>query len=119
MSISPVFVVRPRVAVVGSTAAVIAKFRAVMGTSCVVTAVPVDEEPSLLERLQALLRDFAVDVVVVAPACSPQVAGASLDLPAAFGDRQVVVTAKPVQALAAVRQQTWLAEQSDWQLDGA
>lgn len=117
--ISPVFVVRPRVAVVGSTAAVIAKFRAVLGTSCVVTAVPVDEEPSLLERLQALLRNFAVDVVVVAPACSPQVTGTSLDLPAAFGDRQVVVTAKPVQALAAVRQQTWLAEQNDWQLDGA
>lgn len=104
----------------GPSLAVIQKFRAVLDTTTVVTPVPVDEDDpmssSLQNRVIELCTNNAIDVVVIAPVCSPKLS-LPLDLPTAWNGKKVVVVAKPVDALAAVRQDTWMADQ-EWQLDG-
>ena len=98
------------------------KFAAVLD-GCVVLPVTLDDKDSegmaAKDRVVKLLNDFAVDVVVVAPACSEAVSLPLENLSAAWGEKKVLVQAKPVQARAAVQQQTWLADQkSEWQFDG-
>lgn len=121
--ISPLFVVRPRVAVVVPSSAVLQKFCGALDACSVVTPVIVDStvssdsSQSTQSRVVALLNDFAVDVVVVAPACIQELT-LPLDLASWWKGRTAVVQAKPMEALTAVRQQTWLADQ-EWQLDGA
>jgi peptidylprolyl isomerase len=112
--ISPTFVVRPRVAVVVPSFAVLQKFQAVLDAATDVTPVVVEStSPSSTQsRVESLLSDFAVDVVVVAPACSQDLA-LPLALEPYWEGRTVVVPAKPVEALQAVRQQSWLADQ-EW-----
>jgi peptidylprolyl isomerase len=123
--ISATFVVRPRVAVVVPSLAVLQKFSDALDLFTVVTPVIVDSSaardasnPSTQDRVVALLNDFSVDVIVVAPACRMEL---TLPLPvdhaSLWEGRTVVVQAKPVDALTTIRQQTWLADQ-DWQLDG-
>lgn len=123
--VSPMFVVRPRVAVVGPAPGVVQKFQAVLDGCVVVPIVMASNEegnetsPTVSEQIVHLLNEFAVDVVVVAPACSQKVVLPLTNLSEAWNGKDVVVQAKPVQALAAIRQQTWLADQqSVWQFDG-
>ena len=121
---SPTFVVRPRVAVVVPSSTVLQKFCAALEACTVVIPVIVDssgdtpDKKSTEGRIVELLNDFAVDAVVVAPACSQELTLPLLDLAPYWEGRTVVVQAKPVEALSAVRQKTWLADQ-EWQLDGA
>lgn len=126
--VSPMFVVRPRVAVLSPSSGVFQKFATVLD-GCVVVPVTVDAKASsenlegialtTHERVVKLLNDFAVDVVVVAPTCSQDVTLPLQDLSAAWNDKMTVVYAKPVQARATVYQQTWLTEQrSEWQFEG-
>ncbi|KAG7352876.1 peptidyl-prolyl cis-trans isomerase [Nitzschia inconspicua] len=115
--ISPTFVVRPRVAVVAPSSAVVQKFEAALDACTVLTPVIVDSaSESTQSRVISLLNDFAVDVVVVAPACRQELA-LPLDVDTFWEGRTVVVQAKPVDALRELRQQTWLKDQ-EWQLDG-
>jgi len=127
MGVSPIFVVRPRVAVVSPSQAVYEKFVAVLESYIVVPLITTvaetesssDRTATTQERVVKLLNDFAVDVVVVAPACSQEVTLPLDSLSAVWGDKKTVVHAKPVQARSAVLQQTWLVDkQSEWQFDG-
>ena len=120
---SPMFIVRPRVAVVGPSLGVVQKFQAVLDGCDVLPLVSSESQTAALEAVQErvvqLLNEFAVDVVVVAPACSQDVALPLANLDESWNGKQAVVQAKPVQALKAVRQQTWLAgKQAVWQFDG-
>jgi peptidylprolyl isomerase len=123
--ISATFVVRPRVAVVAPSSTALHKFCIALDFFTVITPVIADtlevadlSNQSTQDRVIALLNDFAVDVVVVAPACSQELTLPLPDLVSCWEGRTVVVQAKPVDALTVVRQQTWLADRS-WQLDGA
>ena len=118
---SPIFVVRPRVAVVGPSTAVVEKFRAVLD-GCVVIGISSSDDkdaPSVQNRVIDLLNTFSVDVVVVAPACSHELVLPLENLDPAWTGKNVLVQAKPVQALSMIRQQTWLADKTAWQFDGA
>jgi len=159
--VSPVFVVRPRVAVVAPTPAVLDKFVQVLRPHHSVGDYACDdsdasaletkhslsqslllcaegEEAAVAQQLNRLLASHAVDVILVAPACRTATLMAEITVPwrekdgAANGDGsttiatapktirldQVVLTVKPVEAASAIRTKSWLAEQSQWQLDG-
>lgn len=118
--ISPTFMVRPRVAAVAPSDAVLQKFQAALNACSVVTPVIVGElaeGESAQSKVVSLLNAFAVDAVVIAPACSQELV-LPLDIDSRWEGRTVVVHAKPVEALRSVQQQTWL-EETEWQLDGA
>jgi len=145
---SPVFVVRPRVATVAPTAAVRDKLRQSLGGNSHHNAVvqaeflllcsssSTDEEASVEEnsvtavaqQLLRLLQKCAVDVIVVAPACPVDALTTELanhwatlqeerttTIPSLD---QVLLTAKPLEALSVIRTRSWLAEQTQWQFDG-
>ena len=121
--ISPMFIVRPRLAVVGPSLGVVQKFQTVLDGCDVLPIVSNEGKTTtgqaVQEHVVQLLNEFAVDVVVVAPACSQELVLPLANLDEAWKGKEVVVQAKPVQALAAVRQQTWLLDQQAvWQLDG-
>ena len=126
--ISPVFMVRPRVALVVPSKSATDKFFKAFGGRCSITPVLLNDEEDAggtLSRIQDLLQAFAVEVVVIAPACKGIIPSISLptgwttqaciDLPS------VVLEAKPVEALFAVQTNSWLSmkRQSGWHLDGA
>jgi len=135
---SPIFVVRPRVVCVVATSAAASKFRDCFKSYASVVDVIVREDddniggdeskaPAILSRLSELLDDYRVDVVVVAPACAQLVS--SLELPNTwrhsddvdnqpFRIDEVVLEAKPVDALRAIRTNSWLATRTGWHLDG-
>jgi peptidylprolyl isomerase len=136
--ISPVFMVRPRVVVLAPTAAVLQKFVIAMGTYASVVAQLLlhdvskaggssceDDESSsdqIRQKILELLGNFSADVVVIAPASYKSVKS-SLELPkswqaSGFNLDEVVLEAKPVEALSKVRSQSWLAKRIHWQLDG-
>lgn len=125
---TPVFMVRPRVAVVAPNAAVANKFSKAVGTHCSVVTVLQEtgsDDAAVVDRVSDLLENFAVDVILVAPACKDLMPRIRLDpflwattdteqVPAS----EVIMEAKPVEAMATIRTQSWLAKQISWQLDG-
>jgi cyclophilin family peptidyl-prolyl cis-trans isomerase len=124
---SPVFMVRPRVAVVAPNVSVGDKFVKAVGDYCsVVTVLQANQdETAILNQVSDLLKSFAVDVVLVAPACRDLVPNIKLNplwnshaSSEGFPVGQVVMEAKPVEALSTIRTQSWLAKITPWQLDG-
>ena len=66
--VSPIFMVLPRVAVLGPNSAVLEKFQKAMSEAAVVTCLSVEElseESMQVARIQELLGTFGVDVVIV------------------------------------------------------
>lgn len=120
--ISPVFMVRPRVAVVAPSETVMARFESALGTTPRVSLVESsrsvcdtdEDQDALRQQLQTLLDQEGVDVIVVAPACKDVVATAGLKAPR----ENMILDCKPVGALQAIQTQSWVAQQSTWQLDG-
>lgn len=121
--ISPIFMVLPRVAIVAPNQAVLGKFEETMGASALLTPILADEysdEAAQSSRLQEILNNFAIDVVVVAPVCRSVIS--ELILPTSWQEKNmktddVVIEAKPVDAITAIHSQTWLSRQS-WRLEG-
>lgn len=114
--VSPMFVVRPRVVVVAPAAAV-GRFVTALQSHCVLVDVP---KGDLVAQLTAMLDQFAVDVIVVAPASQEHVQGLS-HLPTSWTGvdvSQVLLVAKPVDALAVVHTRSWMAQRASWTLDG-
>jgi len=116
--ISPVFVVRPRVAVLVPNEAAGEKFSQALSTRCTVSVVVVKQSHTDLAEIHTLLIDFAVDVVLVAPAC--QSITLDIDIPSiwtkALSRDSVLIVSKPVSALAAVHKSSWLLSKG-WQVD--
>ena len=119
--ISPVFVVRPRVVVAAPTVAVVARFVKSLGCSCdVVATFCVDQqgEEMISITIMKLLQIFAVDVILVAPACTNLIV--DVHLPSNWScmeKSRVVLIAKFVDALTVIRTQSWMSDESN--LDGA
>lgn len=113
--------VRPRVAVIAPTPAVMERFEKTMSAHASITAVCADEtDDKTLEKIDNVLSNFSVDVVVVAPACSHM--QKSITLPPSWDGipvDQVVLEAKPVSALTTVWTQSWLTKQRGFPLDGS
>ena len=121
---TPVFMARPRVAVMAPTQSAISKFTSALltYTFCEIT-VTVDErgggllhqagrKVSKVENVATivhnLLNDFVVDVVVVAPACQSYAPKSTK-----------VIVVKPADCLAGIHSSmSWVAQQG-WTLDGA
>lgn len=115
--VSPVFMVRPRVAVVAPSPSVVERFQKAIGSQAVVTAVCA-EQGEVQSSITELLNNFAVDVVIVAPACSDLVKS----VPESYGGfslDEVVLESKPVNALKAVWTRSWLHKRRGFPLDGA
>lgn len=116
--VSPVFTVQPRVAVVAPSLSAVARFQKQMGNHAVVTAVCDEQQGRVQSRIDELLSTFAVDVVVVAPACSKLVKSVP-ESHGAFSPEEVVLEAKPVDALKAIWTRSWLHKRRAFPLDGA
>jgi hypothetical protein len=127
--ISPTFMVRPRVVVLAPNASVLRKFVDAMDSFVsVVDQVAAeayddddDKSAQVVARLEGLLGDCSVDVVLIAPACKSLIA--DLALPKSWQGKgltvhQVVLEAKPIEALDVIRSKSWLSQQIHWQLDG-
>jgi len=136
--ISPLFLVRPRIALIVPNAAAAEKFTKSLGHQCVVvfeSSSHKDQKTTSISEhvVNHWLEGFRADVVLVAPACK-DVSQQISQLPESWSTRQekyhldislekVVLEAKPVEALSIVQQQSWLAntnqrQQKTWQLDG-
>jgi peptidylprolyl isomerase len=125
--ISPVFVVRPRAIVLAPSEAVSKTFAAAMGDFVSIVAfVSGDKTTTATQqctRITELLRKYAADVVIVAPACWKEVQP-ELALPKSWEAvgikrNEAVLVAKPVEALSKIRAESWLrTKRPHWQLDG-
>lgn len=127
LGISPVFMVRPRAVLLGPSQSVLEKFDFAMGSCVSIVAKISKEEVGEIVQQQAatriieLLGDFSVDVVLIAPACKSM--KSLIELPKSWAERginvaEVVLVAKPVEAMAVIHSKSWLAKRADWQLDG-
>mmetsp|Transcript_5271 Transcript_5271/g.14792 ORF Transcript_5271/g.14792 Transcript_5271/m.14792 type:complete len:232 (+) Transcript_5271:681-1376(+) len=136
---SPLFLARPRVALVVPNAAAAHKFTQSLGSYCIVvhseeTSQEDQDGTTAAGRIRNdWLATFRADVVLVAPACR-NVLQQITTLPESWTKQQqqqqtateilveqVVLEAKPVEAMKTVLQKSWLAQQrqQNWQLDGS
>lgn len=99
--VSPVFYVRPRVGVVAPSLAAFDTFQKFLRHHTLVFVHGEQKDDTIPE----LLESQSVDVIVVAPACRNGIATSD-----------AIVVAKPVEALHAIRMQSWLS-QTSWQFD--
>ena len=119
---SPTFMVLPRVAVLAPTETVLRKFQTAMECTALVTLVSAEEysESDQVARIEELLGTFAIDAVIVAPVCKSVIP--KISLPKRWTDAniqaaEVILETKPVESMAAVHNNTWLAKQP-WRLEG-
>lgn len=132
---SPTFVVRPRVAILAPSEKARKTFVKAIGEKCSVVAsisLPDNEDPSgeegtatigqVEERLSESLSNFSTDVILISPACRD--VKTRLKLPGSWTDAsftidEVVLVAKPVEALKRMHAQSWLSKhRGHWHLDG-
>ena len=125
--ISPVFMVRPRVAVVAPSTSVLAKFSKAMDSFVSFTGIAVDKlggKESVQSKVKELLEKFCIDAILVAPACKDILD--SINVPSSWAGidqsislDEIILHSKPVDALVAIRTQSWLSNRPAWHIDGA
>lgn len=125
--ISSVFVVRPRVILLAPSEAAVQKFRIAMGSfvSIVssISAEKIATGKAQADKIIQMFSQYAADLAVVAPASWNDVS-VELSLPAtatwqALKIDEVVLVAKPVEALTRIQSLSWLgSKRRHWQLDG-
>jgi cyclophilin family peptidyl-prolyl cis-trans isomerase len=110
--ISPVFMVRPRVAVLAPSDEVADKFKVALEPICNVVTV------TAIEAIDGWLQSYAIDLLVVAPACETE--ARQITVPSDWGitSEQVILISKPMNALQNIRSNSWLISRN-WPLDGA
>lgn len=131
---SPVFMVRPRVALITPNPSVQDKFTKCLQGQCSITSIILDKDGSsnsststVLARILELLTNFAVDVVLVAPACKAVIE--RITLPTSWTNtrssttvskEEVIMESKPIDALRTIHIKSWLANatQPAFHLDG-
>ena len=145
--ISPTFICRPRVVIVVPNASVGTKFQSSLGSFVDIIEVLTltimedntdDQEKvtTTAQRVLELLETFAIDVIVVAPACRDIILSTVTSLPQSWVDAlsssdddvsttkitidQVILESKPINALQHIQQNSWLSKQyrPSWRLDG-
>ncbi|GKY91767.1 hypothetical protein MPSEU_000148400 [Mayamaea pseudoterrestris] len=115
--ISPVFCVRPRVGVAVSSTSVLAKFQKELSSFCSLVHVSVEEgeesQSAAASQISEWLAVYAVDVVLVAPACRAIMVGLKIAPWASANDyprEKIILETKPVDAALAVTSLSWLAK---------
>lgn len=124
--ISPIFMVQPRVAVVAPTMVVTERFQKASSSHFALTAICVQDyetQELVTKRIYDDLDNFAIDVVLFAPACS-DIRKKMTTLPPSWNREeipidQVLLESKPVDALTTVWTRSWLTLQRHYALDGA
>jgi peptidylprolyl isomerase len=128
--VSSMFIVRPRVAVIGPNPAVLDKFYQVLRPKCTsVQLIPLNENhveskssKAVIDTVQNLLRSYSIDVVLVAPACReiqskiklPWMEDSEMHLNASH----VILECKPMDAVDTVYHHSWLPCKKDiWKMD--
>ncbi|KAL3807342.1 hypothetical protein ACHAXA_003853 [Cyclostephanos tholiformis] len=132
----PEFVVRPRVAILAPNAVVAERFRAALGPHASTLLVPVDDlvvvgdgdneeevEAAARATLEPLMENFALDVIVAAPACARLMS--SMDVPSSWHDamrkinvrsssfvvpdrESVFIKARPADVIDAILRHSWV-----------
>ena len=154
--ISSSFIVRPRVAVIGPTSVVVEKFYTVLQSKCcsvlrfVTSDTPITEgstvtnkNEAIVQNIYDLLQSYAIDVVLVAPACRNTME--QIKIPESFcttaitnippptqppeqsqqsllqiSKSNVILECKPLEAITAVYTQSWLHQYNStgiWKFD--
>ncbi|GAX28601.1 hypothetical protein FisN_1Hh608 [Fistulifera solaris] len=110
--ISPVFMVRPRVAVLAPNDHVADKFKVALEPVCTVVTF------TAIDIINAWLQSYAIDLLVVAPACETEAHQITLPSDWEITREQVILVSKPMDALQNIRFNSWLVSRN-WPLDGA
>mmetsp|Transcript_7981 Transcript_7981/g.11390 ORF Transcript_7981/g.11390 Transcript_7981/m.11390 type:complete len:407 (+) Transcript_7981:143-1363(+) len=125
--ITPIFMTRPRVAIVTPTNAVSQKFEKLLEPHTTPSLISLEDyksENEIISKIYSLLDAFTIDMVLLAPACSHL--NDDIIVPEMFFSKSlglmkssVVLTSKPVDALNTVWKKSWVFQKSsNWFLDG-
>lgn len=141
--VTPEFVIRPRVGILAPNEQVCEKFRKALGEHASVLPTLVasedmegggedDDEIVVVRSVLEQLETFALDVVVVAPACAKLLA--VMDVPSSWMDvekksngsswrlpekEEVFIEAKPVEVLSAILSKSWVGRRQGWLLSSS
>jgi cyclophilin family peptidyl-prolyl cis-trans isomerase len=124
----PVFIVKPRVLVVAPNRNVYEKFQNQMSNHVSSISIQLEDEENdvdAMKKVLGYLGNHAIDVVIVAPACSKMCK--DLELPVCWKNNEgmrgqsileseVIIIAKPVEALASILEMSWLSRKTDWKM---
>jgi len=132
---TPELIVQFRVGVIAPTMAVAKKFRSALGEHATTILIAVDEveggDDEITRLVTKPLENFSLDVVLAAPACASLLE--SLEVPSSWIDAadalpkdfkaptkgEVFLVAKPVDALSAVANKSWVAKRDGWTLSSS
>ena len=121
--ISPVFCVRPRVAVVAPNQGVLQKFESMLASFCYVNHVLLEDNnddvvTTAAARISGWLGEYAVDVVLITPACKAIMETIQVhwtdDHGLQLSRDKIIIETKPVNAATVVKDQSWLTDQASW-----
>lgn len=131
---TPEFMVRPRVGLLAPTKQVAEKFRGALGEHASTLFFVVDDieggDDAIVEAVTTPLCNFAIDIIVAAPACSSLLS--SMDVPSSWVEAakhslkdgavpdksDIFLVAKPVDVLDAIVNDSWVTKQPGWLLSG-
>lgn len=121
---TPVFMVRPRVAVVAPSKGVCEKFTSALGTNAIVIENVIvsceEDDVQCNDQITKLLDTFSVDVVIIAPAYKDKFD--ALKLPPSWSElrnldkNEVILQAKPIEALRKIKLESWMGKDKSFTL---
>lgn len=121
---TPVFMVRPRVAIVAPSEGVCEKFTSALGTNAVVIENVIvsceEDDVQYNHQITKLLDTFSVDVVIIAPAYKDKFD--ALKLPLSWSElrsldkNEVILQAKPIEALRKIKLESWMGKDKSFTL---
>jgi len=128
--VTPEFVIRPRVGVLVPNQQAGERFRKALGKHASTTVVVASDD---LDGLLKPLENFALDVIVIAPACANL--SASIGVPSSWNDavkkihgtlttnlpkkEHVFLEAKPLEALSSLMNDSWVGKKTEWLLSAS
>lgn len=127
--ITPEFMIRPRVGILAPNRQVAEKFKGALGEHASTVLIVADEieggDECIAKTVMNPLENFALDVILAAPACS--VFLTLMDVPSSWVEGakcapskdEVFLIAKPVDALNSIVNESWVAKRSGWLLSGS
>merc|ERR1712194_400756 len=128
--LTPEFLIRPRVGVLVPNREVGARFQQALGEHAATTVLLATDD---VDRAQKALEHFALDVIVIAPACAnllallevpPSWNAAAKKLTGSFAvtvpkKEHVFIEAKPIEVLSAIATKSWVGTRLGWLLSAS
>eukprot|EP00574_Skeletonema_japonicum_P005448 CAMPEP_0201722960 /NCGR_PEP_ID=MMETSP0593-20130828/7151_1 /ASSEMBLY_ACC=CAM_ASM_000672 /TAXON_ID=267983 /ORGANISM="Skeletonema japonicum, Strain CCMP2506" /LENGTH=416 /DNA_ID=CAMNT_0048213983 /DNA_START=141 /DNA_END=1391 /DNA_ORIENTATION=+ len=132
---TPELIVQFRVGIIAPTMTVAKKFRSALGEHATTTLIAADEveggDDDITRLVMKPLEKFSLDVILAAPACASLLE--TLEVPSSWTDAadelpndieaptkgEVFLVAKPVDALSAVANKSWVAKRDGWILSSS